>query len=114
FTGTQTPFEVKEGPRVPEDFPDGVSNTFLIVDAGCPVPWTKPEDLVYSADEPLPPLGGVVTGRSKFKGSGTIRSKGFYAALADGSVLFVPDTTSEATIRAAITRNGGELLGEDW
>ena len=31
--------------KIPGDFPDGTSNTFLVVEAGEPVPWTKPEDL---------------------------------------------------------------------
>jgi hypothetical protein len=34
--------------------------------------------------------------------------------MADGSRLSVAKTTSEATLRAAITRNGGDKLGLDW
>lgn len=55
FTGAGTAF----------DSPEGVSSfnlnpeTILVVEAGEGVPWTKPEDLPYAADRPLPPLGGL-------------------------------------------------------
>ena len=38
----------------------------------------------------------------------------FQAALADGSVRLIDRKLSERTLRAAITRNGGEILGNDW
>jgi hypothetical protein len=101
FVGKGAAFEGPRGTRLEEDFPDGTSNTFLIVEAGEAVPWTKPVDLPYDAKKPLPRLGGV------FK-------KSFQAALADGSVRGVSRDTSKETIRAAITRNGGDELGPDW
>jgi hypothetical protein len=39
-------------------------------------------------------------------------SNGFHACLADGSVAFISYETSEATLRAFITCNGGESIGE--
>ena len=101
FVGKGAAFEGKKGMRLAQDFPDSTSNTFLIVEGGSAVPWTKPEDLPYTRGEPLPELGGL--------GKGTIR-----AALADGSVRFINRAVSEDTLRAAITRNGGESLGSDW
>jgi len=101
FVGKGAAFEGREGVRYPQDFPDGTSSTILVIEAGEPVPWTKPEDLVYDPDGPLPEL------RSVFK-------DGFRVALADGSSHWVTKETSEATLRAAITRNGGESLGLDW
>jgi hypothetical protein len=102
FVGKGTPFEGPEGvPLNAEGFPDGTSNTVLIVEAGEPVPWTKPADLAYAPDRPLPDI------RSLFK-------DGFRSALADGSIRWVRKGTSEATLRAAITRNGGEGIGLDW
>jgi len=102
FVGKCAAFEGCEGLRFPEDFPDGTSNTILVIEAGEPVPWTKPDDLVYDPDGPLPDL------RSVFKG-------GFNVALADGSTRWInPKEMSETTLRAAITRNGNEVLGPDW
>src|SRR5262249_19432677 len=41
--------------RIPASFPDGASNTILLVDAAdsAAVPWTKPADLKYDASDPL-------------------------------------------------------------
>lgn len=103
FLGKGTPFE--EGREVKhnkEGFPDGTSNTILIVEAGPPVPWTKPEELPYDPDGPLPRLDPLF--------QGLIR-----VALADGSRRHLhKERISEATFRAAITRNGGEQMGGDW
>jgi hypothetical protein len=48
-------------PRFPRSFAevtDGLSNTLGVVEAGPPVPWTKPADLRYDAKKPLPPMTG--------------------------------------------------------
>jgi hypothetical protein len=34
--------------------------------------------------------------------------------MCDGSVLFISKEVSQATLRAAITRNGHDVLGSDW
>jgi hypothetical protein len=114
FTGEGTAFEGYEGLRLPQDFSDGTSNTFLVVEAGQAVPWTKPDDLPYDEAGPLPSLGGVFTGESRFSLVGSNRVKGFLGVLADGSVRFFTPATSEATLRDAITRNDGRPLGPDW
>jgi prepilin-type processing-associated H-X9-DG protein len=89
-------------PRIPASFPDGMSNTILVAEAGKAVPWTSPEDLPYSSRQPLPQLGGLFSG-------------GYNVLLADGSVRFIDSgRMSEQTIRAAITADGGEELGPDW
>jgi Protein of unknown function (DUF1559) len=101
FVGKGTAFEGPEGISL-KDFPNGSSNTILITEAGEAVPWTKPEDLPYDPNGPLPPLGGV------FEDS-------LRVGLADGSVReLVKKRMRESDIRAAITRNGGELLSPDW
>ena len=101
FTGEGTAFDGSEGLRLPQDFPDGTSNTILVAEAGRAVPWTKPDDLPYEADRPLPPLGGVFTGESRFSLFGSNRVKGYHAVMADGSVRFLTSATGEATLRNA-------------
>jgi len=64
------------------------------------VPWTKPEGLPFDANKPLPRLG------SYFRGS-------FQVVMADGSVRSFTDRTPEATLRAYITANGGEVIRDD-
>jgi hypothetical protein len=98
FVGPGTAFEGPGG--IPwKDFPDGQSNTFLIVEAGDPVPWTKPADIRYDPGQPV-----VLRG---------LFSDMFRAGMCDGSSRRVPYTTSEAQLRAAITRNGDEKVTLD-
>jgi Protein of unknown function (DUF1559)/Domain of unknown function (DUF4190) len=78
------------------DIQDGVSNTIMVVEATDPVPWTMPADLPYNPNQPLPRLG--------------VSSSTYNALMADGSVIPVPQNTDEKTIRAMITRNGGEMV----
>jgi hypothetical protein len=101
FVGDGAAFEGRRGLRVPEDFPDGTSNTLLIVEATEAVPWTQPAELSFDRNRP-----------SSLQGWRNPHS--FLAALADGSVRGIDRTVSETTLRAAITRNGGEKLGADW
>jgi prepilin-type processing-associated H-X9-DG protein len=87
----------KNPARFPIDFTDGTANTFLVVEAGDPVPWSKPGDLPWNPNGPLPKLGGLSYG-------------GFNAAFADGSVRFIPAKTDEATLRAYVTIAGNEVV----
>jgi prepilin-type processing-associated H-X9-DG protein len=98
FAGKGTIFEGKKGIRF-ANITDGLSNTLMIVEAGQAVPWTKPEDLPYDAAKPLPRLGGVF-------------DDGSNAAFCDGSVHFLSRTIKEKTLRALITRNGGEVIDD--
>jgi RNA polymerase sigma factor (sigma-70 family) len=81
FTGPGALFEDPLGPKL-ERIKDGAANTILIVEAGSPVPWTKPEDVDIAKDKPLPPLGRLF-------------GDGFNAAFADGSVRYLssPDVS---------------------
>ena len=101
FVGKGAAFEGKNGMCLRNDFPDGPATTFLIVEAGKAVPWTKPEDLPYTPDQPLPALGGI-------------SKNGFRAAFVAGFVSFIKKDTSEAMLRALITRNGGKKPEFDW
>jgi prepilin-type processing-associated H-X9-DG protein len=100
FVGKMAAFEGKTGRKIPE-FTDGTSNTILVVETEKEVPWTKPADLPFDPDKPLPKLGGVYT-------------NGFNALFADGSVRFISQAITEKTLRAVITRNGGEVIGDDF
>jgi hypothetical protein len=83
---------------------DGTSNTVLVIEADTAVPWTKPVDLPFGPGQPFPPpLGGLYP------------SKEFLVAMADAMVLTINrPKLSDATLRAAVTASGGEILGNDW
>ncbi len=55
FVGKDAGFPPLRGRKLPE-IADGTSNTLLAVAAGDPVPWSKPEDIEYDKDKPLPDL----------------------------------------------------------
>jgi hypothetical protein len=76
---------------------NGASNTCLVVEAGDPVPWTKPEDLVHDPKKPLPPLGGPSRGN-------------FLALFADRHVQLIPANTPEKIIRCMIQWNNTEAF----
>src|SRR5262249_30711649 len=77
--------------------PDGTSNTLMIVEAATPVPWTKPDDIPFDPNGITPRLGTHYNGGRK-------------PALADGSVRFLPGNLPPATLKALITRDGGEVV----
>jgi uncharacterized protein (TIGR03067 family) len=99
FTGPQTIFE-KPTTKYRLPFVDGSSNTFLVVEGGTAVPWTKPEDLPYDPKKEVPKLGGLF-------------ADGFNACMADGSVRFISRKVEVATLRALITPAGGEVILEE-
>jgi hypothetical protein len=103
FVGPHTPFPPGQVSRIPHNFPDGTSNTILIIEAADPVPWTKPDELVYDPNKPLPRLGGH-------------SRRGTNAAMADARVetLRIGKGLSERTLRSAIDPNDGLPLGTDW
>jgi Protein of unknown function (DUF1559) len=90
------------GPNGPTimDITDGTSNTILAVEAKRDVPWTKPEDVPFDPDGPLPELGNF-------------SPDGFNAAFADGVVRFISKSVNPKVLKALITRAGGEVVSTD-
>ncbi len=100
FVGAGAFFDGKKGVAV-ADITDGTSQTIMLVEASKPVPWTKPDDVPFDAGKLLPKVGGLFPHL-------------FQVGMCDGSVRGVSTSVKEETLRAAITRNGGEVLGPDW
>jgi hypothetical protein len=97
LVGTDTAFER-----------DDLSNTILVVESTNAVPWTKPEDLVYAPDKPLPALGGLFQQPIHLWCYEIGRRDGFNACFGDGNVRFIRSNLDERTLRGLITGNGGE------
>ncbi len=80
---------------------DGASQTILIIEAGDPVVWTKPDDLVYDDKKPIPKLGGLFSDR-------------IHAALADAAPVTIMKTgLDEKLLRLAITCRDGQFFETD-
>jgi hypothetical protein len=99
FAGPGALFGGNEGTGLGE-IKDGATFTIMVVEAARPVPWTKPEDLPFDKEKPVPELGGV------FK-------EGFHALTAGGSVRFLRRPLNPEVLRALITPNGGEAVSFD-
>jgi hypothetical protein len=116
--GTATHYQILVGPGTAferpgltwEDFPDGRDTTLLVVEAAEPVPWTRPADLAYNPAGPLPALGGLFRRPIEILGFPVSERAGFNAVLADGSARFLRSDLDASTVRALITRNGGEKV----
>jgi RNA polymerase sigma factor (sigma-70 family) len=76
---------------------DGTANTLLVVEAGSPVVWTKPDDVPYDPKKPVPRLGGQF-------------ASVIHVITADGTPRVLPRRLDERTLRAAITPAGDEPL----
>jgi hypothetical protein len=83
-----------EGVKLSE-ITDGTSNTVMLVEAKRDVPWTRPDDILYSPDQPLPELGGFHNGIIS-------------AAFADGSAQTIKQQTDETVLRRMIEKADGQ------
>ena len=76
---------------------DGTAYTLMLLEAKRDIPWTKPEDIPYDVDQPIPELGGHF-------------DDGFYSIMCYGTVRFWPEDTSESLLRAMISKHGLERI----
>jgi hypothetical protein len=98
LTGPSTIFEAGKELRF-QNVTDGTSNTILCVEAEKSVPWTKPDDLPFDPKkDELPKVGGAMF------------EAGFNCLICDGSVRFIKKDVAKETLKALITRDGGEVI----
>jgi Protein of unknown function (DUF1559) len=90
-----TPFDGTRGVDMRE-ITDGTAATVLVFEADTPVPWTKPDDLRWSREGPLPRVADNHAG-------------GTHVLLADGGTWFLRSTMRADWLRAILTVNGGEV-----
>jgi hypothetical protein len=107
FVGRNTAFEPGQGAGLSwSAFAKDRTDVLLVVAASEAVPWTKPADILYNPDEPLPAFVHYTKPTLHFLHC-TFRYKpGFLAGFANGDVRFVFDETDEKTIRDYILRAG--------
>jgi hypothetical protein len=98
FTGPATIFAGSQGTGLAE-ITDGTSATLLAVEAERDIPWTKPEDIPYDSNRPLPQLGGLSV------------ENGILAARADGSVQVISQAIDEQILRRLIEKADGQSVG---
>jgi Protein of unknown function (DUF1559) len=85
------------------DVQDGVSNTILVIEAGEPVEWTKPDDIDWSPGKPRPALG-YAPDTWQF----------FTVLTADGRTRQVSKLIPDNVLRLLITRNDGQAIPAGW
>jgi Protein of unknown function (DUF1559) len=100
FVGNGAMFETVAALKI-TDIQDGTSNTVMIATAATPVEWTKPDDIEFDPKADVKKL-------FLFQGKVT------QVAMGDGSVRAMSETVEEKVLKALITRNGGEVIGNDF
>jgi hypothetical protein len=99
FVGTGAMFDLT-GPLKITEVKDGTSNTFLIATAATAVEWTKPDDIDFDPK-------GEVQEKLLFMDGVTM------VAMGDASVRALSAKVKEKTLKAMVTRSGGETLDAD-
>ncbi len=75
---------------------DGLSNTFMVAEAGRPVIWSKPDDMPFDG-KVVPKLGGMFDGMA-------------HVLMGDGSVRRIPKNADPDVLRRAIDRDDGQII----
>jgi prepilin-type processing-associated H-X9-DG protein len=110
FSGERTLFDPKVKLGVPiASVTDGTSNTLGIAEAREAVPWTRP-DAEIAFDPAMKPEQARQLLESTL---GSHFPGGFNALFLDGSVRFLKRSINALTLKALITRNGGEVISAD-
>ena len=97
FFGKDAVFGANPPPKFPDAFPDGTSNTALVVEGADPVAWTMPRDLPFNEKAPLPGLGGMFGGE-------------FHVLLGDGSVIRVKKDFDQKMMKYVIMPGDGMVV----
>ena len=100
FYGRGTMFELDRNVTL-VGVTDGTSNTIVYVEGAEKVTWSQFNEYKFDPNGPLPALGHP-------------KRETFVAGLADGSVRHIRKTISPTTMKALITRDGGEVIAYDW
>jgi prepilin-type processing-associated H-X9-DG protein len=101
FVGGGAMFDWNKASRF-VDISDGTSNTLMAVEGGEPVIWTKPDDIEFDAAKDAPNIAPAQPG-----------IPGVNVLFGDGSVRYIQlATLKPATLKAYITRAGGEVINE--
>ncbi len=109
FVGLGTAFDPGALLNSARDFPDGTSYTILCVEAHEHVPWSKPADILYGPEIPLPPLGQRYFRNGEWPFCCSVRANPIIlACMMDGTVRAITPDIPEARMRALIVRNDGE------
>jgi hypothetical protein len=110
FSGPGAMFERVIGPPVnggpprgqnPQGVTDGLSGTIMLIEAGDPIEWTRPDELTLT--DKIPAVGGI-----------SPQNPFFLVLMADGVVKKARRTIDPATFRALVNRQDAVLLGNDW
>jgi len=100
FVGSGALFDDELGPKM-MDIKNGAFNAIAVVEAARPVPWTKPEDIVFDREKPVPKLG------RQFR-------DGFHVEFADGAVFFLGKKRNPEYLRPLITCREGQLVDREY
>ena len=100
--GREAAFEENGKSVVISDFTDGTSNTIVFVERATPILWMQPDDITF--EEACKGIGVSP------QGIANAHEAGSHAAVCDGSTRFLPNDVAPKTLRAILTRNGGESV----